>query len=307
MQYKVMIVGAGGVGGYLTAKLAQAFSGVTLLSRGTQLAAIRERGLTLVDDGQSATVYPNCTDIPEEAGLQDAILFCTKGYGLKAAVEQVRPCVGPNTLLIPLLNGVNTHQRIRQYIDTGIVLDGCIYVFSRITSPGVIEKTGSISRVIVGVPGTLSKDAPESLHTLCALLRESGVNAELADDVIKETWIKWTFICSNGQANAYYNVCVGELREDPKMWAFLEGLLDEVLLLAEKEGIGLPKDLRERHLAAVKKLPYAGTSSLSRDLNEVDKPTELDLFAGEICRLADKHALAVPYNRSMLARFPGRL
>ena len=307
MQYNVMIVGAGGVGGYLAAKLSKTLPGVTLLSRGTQLAAIRERGLTLVDDGQSATVYPNCTDNPEEAGLQDAILFCTKGYGLKEAVEQIRPCVGPNTLLIPLLNGINTHQRIRQYIGTGIVLDGCIYVFSRITSPGVIEKTGSIGRLVMGVPGTLEKDAPESLHTLCELLRESGVNAKISDDIVKDTWIKWSFICSNGQATAYYNVCVGELREDPGMWAFLEGLLNEVLLLAEKEGVGLPEDLRERHLASVKKLPYEGTSSLSRDLNEADKPTELDLFAGEICRLADKHALAVPYNRSMLARFPGRL
>ena len=308
MLLKVMIVGAGGIGGYIAAKLCAKFGDVTLVARGTQLAAIRERGLTLVDEGVSSTVTPAlCTDNPAEAGIQDAILLCTKGYGLEGAVREVQPCIGPHTLLVPLLNGVNTHERVRKYAQSGIALDGCIYVFSRIIAPGVIEKTGPIIRVLLGLPGVPAVKQPEPVYTLCQMLKESGVNCEVPDDIIKETWIKWSFICSNGQATAYYNVSIGVLRENPEMWAFLTGLLDEVLLMAQKEGVVLPEDLRERHLAAVQKLPYEATSSFARDLNEPNKPTELNLFAGEVCRMAEKHGVDVPCNRRVLERFSGRV
>ncbi len=307
MQYKIMIVGAGGIGGYLAGKLCANYD-ITLVARGAQLAAIRENGLTLVDEGTSSTVFPAlCTDNPMEAGVQDAILLCTKGYGLEEAIRQVAPCVGPHTLLVPVLNGVNTHARIRQYAKSGIALDGCIYVFSRIIAPGVIEKTGPIIRLLFGVPGIPAQQAPESVHMLCRMLNESGVHTELPDDIVRETWIKWSFICSNGQASAYYNVCIGEVRDNKEMWNFLVGLLDEVLLVAQKEGIDLPKNLREQHLNAVQKLPYEATSSFARDLNEPGKPTELTLFAGEVCRMAEKHGVDVPCNRMMLERFAGRV
>ncbi len=305
---KIMIVGAGGIGGYLAAKLCAKYDGITLVARGAQLAAIREQGLTLVDEGTSFTVSPAlCTDNPAQAGIQDAILLCTKGYGLEGAVRQVQPCIGPNTLLVPMLNGVNTHERVRSYAQLGIALDGCIYVFSRITAPGVIEKTGPIIRVLLGVPGVPAAKAPESMRTLSRMLNESGVNTETPDDIVKETWVKWSFICSNGQATAYYDVSIGVLRENREMWEFLVGLLDEVLLMAKKEGVGLPDDLRERHLAAVQKLPYEATSSFARDLNEPNKPTELSLFAGEVCRMAEIHGVEVPCNRRVLERFSGRI
>ncbi|HWR22171.1 MAG TPA: 2-dehydropantoate 2-reductase [Feifaniaceae bacterium] len=307
MQLNIMIVGAGGIGGYLAAKLCAKYDGVTLIARGAQLAAIRARGLTLVDEGESSTVFPLCTDDPAEAGIQDAIFLCTKGYGLEEAVKEVRPCIGPDTLLVPLLNGVNTHKRVRSYAQAGLALDGCIYVFSRITAPGVIEKTGSIIRVLLGVPGVPAREMPASVHALCRMLNVSGINAKVPDDIIKETFIKWSFICSNGQATAYYNVPIGVLREDPKMWAFLVGLLDEALLVAKKEGIDIPEDLKERHLAAVGKLPYEATSSFARDLAEPDKPTELNLFAGEVCRMAEIYGVQAPYNRRVLERFSGRI
>ncbi len=308
MQLKIMIVGAGGIGGYLAAKLCSKYDSITLVARGAQLAAIRERGLTLVDEGTSSTVTPAlCTDNPAEAGIQDAILLCTKGYGLEEAVREVQPCIGPNTLLVPMLNGVNTHARVRSYAQSGIALDGCIYVFSRIIAPGVIEKTGPIIRVLLGLPGVSAAKMPNSVHTLCRMLNVSGVNTEVPDDIIKETWIKWSFICSNGQATAYYNVSIGVLRETKEMWGFLVGLLDEVLLMAKKEGVNLPEDLRERHLAAVQELPYEATSSFARDLNEPGKPTELNLFAGEVCRMAEIHGVDVPCNRRVLERFSGRI
>ncbi len=305
---KIMIVGAGGIGGYIAGMLCRKNSDITLVARGAQLAAILEKGLTVIDGDMRFTVHPAlCTDKPSEAGVQDAILICTKGYGLKEALDQIRPCVGPDTLLIPLLNGVNTHKRIAAQLNTGVALDGCIYIFSRIVAPGTIQKDGPLNRICMGIPGKSAAESPAMLTALRDMLTQSGVPAEIPDDIVREMWIKWTFICGNAQATSYYNVTIGQLRDDPEKWQFLTVLLDEILLVARAEGVHLPEDTKERNLAALRGMPYEAASSLSRDLNEPGKPTELDLFAGELCRMADKHGIDVPNNRRVLERFADRI
>lgn len=305
---KIMIVGAGGIGGYLAALLCRKCDDITLIARGKQLDTIREHGLTLISDEERFTVHPAlCTDKPAEAGIQDVILLCTKGYGLAAAVDQVAPCVGPDTLLIPFLNGINTHARIAGRLNRGLALDGCIYVFSRIIEPGVILKTGSLNRLCMGIPGKSANEQPAALYALLDLMLQSGLNAEIPEDITREMWLKWSFNSTNGQACAYFNVPVGQVRENPQMYEFLVGLMDEILMIAKAEGVRLPADIREKHLAAVNAMPYESTPSIMRDLNEPGKPTEIDLLAGELCRLAEKHGLDVPYNRKVLERFKDRV
>ncbi len=305
---KLMLVGAGGIGGFLAGMLGNGGNDFTLVARGATLEAIKENGLTLfTPEEHIALKHVNCTDKPQDYGIQDAIIICTKGYGLDGALDIVRPCVNSETLIIPMLNGVNTHKRIASRLKNGIALDGCIYVFSRVLEPGVIEQTGSINRVCMGIPGVLKEDSPKTLVKLCEMLNNSCVKAEIPDDIEREMWIKWSFICSNAQATSYFDVSVGELRDDPEKWEFLLGLLDEIQLVASKEGIILPSDLKEKNIEAFKQMAYESRSSLSRDLKEPGKPTELSLFAGELVRLAQAHSLDVPYNRRVLERFYDRL
>lgn len=305
---KIMIVGAGGIGGYLAAKLSRKYGDITLVARGAQLNAIRENGLTLVDNEERFTVRPAlCTDNPSEAGEQDAILLCTKSYGLQAALNQVRPCIKPDTLLIPMLNGVNTHQRIAAWMEKGIALDGCIYVFSRIIAPGVIEKGGALNRICMGIPGKKASEQPQTLFKLRDMLNDSGVNTEIPDDIIREMWLKWSLMGTNGQACVYFNVSVGKLRETPHMYEFLMGLVDEMLLISKAEGVNLPDNLKENIAKTVASMPYDSTPSLLRDMNEPGKPTEMDLFAGELCRMADKHGIEAPNNHKIRDRFMDRL
>ncbi|HOF94558.1 MAG TPA: 2-dehydropantoate 2-reductase [Clostridia bacterium] len=305
---KLMLVGAGGIGGYLSGMLGNGGYDFTLVARGATLEAIQKNGLTLSTPKKRIVLERvTCTDKPEEYGIQDAVIICTKGYGLDGALDMISPCVNDETLIIPMLNGVNAHKRIAKRLKTGVALDGCIYVFSRVLEPGIIEQTGSINSVYMGIPGIAAKDSPKTLIELCKMLNSSGVNAQIPDDIEREMWIKWTFICSNAQATSYFDVSVGELREDPVKWEFLLALLDEILLVAAKEGIDLPADLKEKNIEAFKNMAYESRSSLSRDLKDPKKPTELSLFAGELVRLAQAHGLEVPYNRRVLERFKDRL
>lgn len=302
---RLMIIGAGGIGGYLAGRLVKAGETVALVARGAHLEAIREKGLRIEDNGADFTVRPACsTDKPAEAGLQDAIFFCTKSYGLADAVLAARPCIGPDTLLIPLLNGVSAARMIREQEPGGQVMDGCIYIFSQIASPGVISRMGDLLRVVVGAP---EGDAPERLHAVARALEHAGVPAEVSSDIRREMWMKWLLMVSNAQAAAYHNLPIGPMREDAEKFALVYALLDEALSVAAAEQINLPPDIRERVLKTVFSLAYGSTPSLARDLNTPGKETEADLFAGELCRLADKHGVDVPCNKMVLEHFRDRL
>lgn len=300
-----MVVGAGGVGGYLAGKLSRDSNDVFVVARGAHLAAIQQNGLTIKDGEDCFTVRPAASDKPE--GMYDAIFICTKGYGLQAAAEQIRPCVGEHTLVIPLLNGVNIHKRLAEVLPTGRILSGSIYIYANIASPGVIHKISPMVRVVVGAPGKTAAAAPEALHALCAIMNKSGIPTELADDILRENWVKWAILVSNGQSNAYFDAPLGAIREDAERMEFVLSLLREVVAVGHAEGIALPDDLEETLLNTMRALPYESVSSLARDIRTPGKPTELSLFSGEVCRLADIHGISVPANRSMLQRFQDRL
>lgn len=302
---KIMVIGAGGIGGYIAAKLSRQFEDIQLIARGAHLTAIQENGLLLHDVEESFTVHPAVSDKPQ--GIQDAIFICTKGYGLQAAAEQIRPCVDSHTLVIPLLNGVNIHRRIAEVLHTGHILSASIYVYANIVSPGVIQKNSQLIRVVTGMPGQPAIKAPAALHTLCDMMNQSGIPTEIADDILRENWVKWAILVSNGQSNAYFEAPLGAIREDAARMDFVLALLREVVAVGRAEGILLPDNLEETLLNTMRSLPYESVSSLARDIATPGKQTELSLFAGEVCRLADIHGISVPANRSMLERFRDRL
>lgn len=305
---KIMLVGAGGIGGYLTAKLCLQYAAdITLIARGAQLQAIREKGLTLIEPGATNTVYPSmCTDKPEEAGIQDAIFFCTKSYGLKQALLQVAPCVGAHTLLIPLLNGISARNLIKEHLKAGIAMSGCIYIFSQIVEPGVIKQTGDVRRVCMGLSKSEGK-APEALYTLRDMLLNADVQAEIPADMDLVMWDKWLLMLSNAQAAAYFNVPIGQLRDSKEKYAFAMKLLDEALLVAQAEHVNLPPNTKAHIEETIASLAYESVPSMARDLNVPGKPTELSMFAGELCRRAALYGIDVPYNQTMLSKFADRL
>ena len=175
MAFRIMIVGAGGIGGYLAAKLCRVCDDMVLIARGANLTAIQKDGLTLIDCGQRTVVHPALvTDKPADAGMVDAVLLCTKGYSLNEALDSAAPCIGPKTLLVPTLNGINTHIRIAARAKSGVAADGCIYVFSRVVAPGVVEKTGEYQRFFLGIPGKSQAQSPKALLTLRDLLLKAG-------------------------------------------------------------------------------------------------------------------------------------
>jgi 2-dehydropantoate 2-reductase len=140
---KIAIMGTGGMGGYLGGRLAHAGRDVTFIARGRQLEAIRQHGLQVKSAPGNFLVQPaRATDDPAEVGPVDLILFCVKTYEVAPAAEAIRPMVGPQTAIIPVLNGVKHIERLGAGLGPAHVLGGLAGITAHVAAPGVIEQIG---------------------------------------------------------------------------------------------------------------------------------------------------------------------
>ena len=146
---RIAVIGIGGVGGYYGGKLALTYGKsaeheIIFIARGKHLEAIQKNGLHLKARDGNYVVRPHmATDDPVEAGVFDLVFFCTKSYSLESAAQQFSSCINKNTIVIPLLNGVNNHKRLREVLPEAAVLNACVHIISVIEKPGFIhEKAG---------------------------------------------------------------------------------------------------------------------------------------------------------------------
>lgn len=277
----VLVVGLGGVGGFLGAKLASAYPGgaphrIYFLARGDHLEAVLRGGLTLLTEGRSLTARPWAA-AREVNGWppMNLILLCVKGYQLEGVLEAVRAVSDHSSFILPLLNGIGTRPIVEKAIPQTLVGDGAIYVFSHIQSPGTIMHVGGPGRVVFG----RDPQDHDSLVWVKELLLGAGVEAKLVPRADVEVWKKFVVLAAVAGSTALHGATVGQVLEDPSKFQLMEGIMLDVIRLAEASGVPLPKDLLERTMASAKSFPPGGKSSLLHDL-ESGRPSELDWLLG---------------------------
>ena len=222
-----LIVGTGGVGGSIAAFLALAGKDVTCIARGEHLAAIREHGLQLHSDlkGEHTLHLPTCT-AEEYQGKADVIFVCVKGYSIDSIIGLIRRAAKPETVVIPILNVYGTGPRIQRLVPGVTVLDGCIYIVGFVSGKGEITQMGKIFRLVYGA----HKGTPVARETLEAVrddLQESGIKAEISEDINRDTFVKWSFISAMAVTGAYYDVPMGEVQKPGEVRDTFTGLSRE--------------------------------------------------------------------------------
>lgn len=140
---RIAVFGAGGIGGYLGGRLAQAGEGVTLIARGRHLDAIRQHGLKIDSINGDFVFHPAmATDDPAEIGFVDAVIVGVKAWQVTEAANAMRPMVGPETLVLPVQNGVEAPDQLAEVLGQSHVLGGLGGIVSFIAGPGHIRHTG---------------------------------------------------------------------------------------------------------------------------------------------------------------------
>ncbi|MBP6663139.1 MAG: 2-dehydropantoate 2-reductase [Paludibacter sp.] len=309
MKTKIVIVGLGGVGGYYGGMLAKQYADnpeieIYFVARGAHLRKVQENGLTLITEKGTFQVHPTlATNDVTEIGTADYIIMTPKSYDLDATVEQIKPIVGSNTVILPLLNGIDNSDRIRTLLPDTEVWQGCCYIVARLNEPGVVESSGGLHRFNFGYE---YKQNNERLIGFETLLKEAGIDATFHEKIMHVIWTKFFFISSTASLTSYFDVSFGALLTDEVRKATLVSVLEELLLVANAEGAEIEHTVIDKVIHQLEKLPFETTASMHSDF-KAGKNTEVHGLTGAVIQLAKKHAIATPTYEKVYAELCGRM
>jgi 2-dehydropantoate 2-reductase len=295
---RIAVVGAGGTGGYFGGLLARAGEDVTFIARGTQLEALRARGLT-VESRLAGTfdVSVRATDDPGEVGPVDLILFCVKAYDTEAAAKGARPLFRPGTMLLSLQNGIDNEDRIARAAGHSSGIGAAAYVVSAIKAPGVVAQTAGPGKIVLG---ELGGGASARTDRLRDVLQEAGITTEVHPDIRAVLWQKFLFICAFSGVTAVTRLPIGTVLADPETSALFRGTSEEVEAISRAGGIDLPDDCVEQAVTQAAAVEPWGRGSLYGDLAG-GRRLELDSLNGEVVRRGGEHGVETPLNFAIYA------
>ena len=295
---KVLIVGVGGVGGYVGARLAAAGHDVWLLARGDNLRALRSEGLRLESDhGDLALPTVNATDDAADCGPADAVVFCVKAYDNEAAAGAMTPAVAAGTSITSLQNGVENEAFLSERFPEATILGGVARIEAWREAPGEFRQRGPQNRLLVGA--FRPQELPEA-EALAAAFADTGIEFVVTSDIESELWFKLMSICAVGGVTAFCRCTIGEARTDERLRGMLEGTLEEAQAVATARGIALPPDPVPRLLSYYDDvLDGRLKSSMCRDV-EAGRPLEVWWLNGAVVRFGEQEGVATPVNREIL-------
>jgi len=295
---KICVYGAGAIGGYFGARLARCGHDVTLIARGPHLEAMRKNGLRLISADDDFTVHPMCTDEPAEAGPQDYVIVTLKAHSVPAVAERMKPLLGPDTAVVPAVNGVpwwyfhkleGPWEGTRvETVDPGGAqwthigperVIGCVvYPAAEVVEPGVVRHI-ALDRVPLGeLDGTRSERA----LALSKALIEAGVKAPVRPRIRDDVWIKLWGNCAFNPVSVLTGGTLGEIAHDPATRAVARAMMVEARAIGEKLDARFPIDV-ERRIDGAAEVGDHKTSTL-QDF-ERGRPMEIDALVAAVAEL----------------------
>lgn len=296
---KICIFGAGAIGSYLGVRLHQAGADVSLVARGAHLAAMRERGLTLIVGDETSSVRLRCTDYPAELGVQDYVVIGLKAHSVPAAVAEIQPLLGPRTAVVTAVNGIpywyfykhggTLENRMLDSVDRGGAQwhgfgpqrgIGCVvYPATEMTAPGVIQHIYG-DKFALGEPdGSRS----ERVMALSRMLEAGGLRAPVLDRIRDEIWLKlWGNLCFN-PISALTHATLDVICADPGTRAVAKAMMLEAKAIGDRLGVQFRVDVERRINGAG--AVGAHKTSMLQDL-ERGRPMEIDALLSVVQEMA---------------------
>ncbi|MBK1669952.1 2-dehydropantoate 2-reductase [Rhodovibrio sodomensis] len=301
----ILVFGAGGVGGYYGARLAEAGYAVTFVARGRHARAMADHGLRVRSARGDATIArPTVVEDPGTlAAAPDVALVCVKLMHTEDAARRLAPLAAKGTAVCSLQNGVDRGEILARHCGQDALLDGTTQIGAAIAEPGVIQHTGTMADLTYGAPDGRAPSArmADRLQALDAALQETarrtgGFEARQSPDIRLDIWRKFTFLAPFAGLTARHRSPIGPLRDAPETRRELSQLVAETVAVGRAAGVALADDREAQVLSFVDGLPAEMKSSMLHDL-EAGKPLELDWLTGAVVRLGARHGVATPANQ----------
>ena len=290
---KIVVVGAGGVGGYFGARLAAAGADVHFLARGAHLAAMRSRGLRIESPkGDLHLPQVAATDDPADIGPSDVVLFTVKLYDIDSALALLPPLLGPDAVVIPLQNGVEAVSRLSRAVGAAHTAGGTTYITAVIAEPGVIRHTVMDSLFFGEIDGRRST----RLERLLDACQHAGFRATLSDDINVDIWTKFVRLSVFSGITTVARSAIGPIVSDPDLFALLKDALHEAYAVARANRIAVPPALIQDVDRAYAMMSPDAKSSMLHDL-ERGRRLELPWLSGAVVRLGQELGVPTPTHR----------
>lgn len=290
---RILVVGAGATGGYFGARLAEIGRDVTFLVRPARAEKLAAEGLRVkspVRDVHIAAPNTVTADRLAGAGPFDLVILSAKAYDLDAAVADLRPGVGPDTAVLPILNGMRHLDVLDAAFGAERVLGGTCAIVATLTRDGEIRQMSELHSFTYG-----ERDGTRSERVAGIEAQMEGVRfqARASDKAVLEMWEKWAFLATLAGATTLMRSSIGDIVAAPGGAAFIEGLLDECQAVASANGYGS----REKVLAGARKILTAEnspmTASMLRDI-EGGARIEADHIVGDLIERGHKAGVETP-------------
>jgi 2-dehydropantoate 2-reductase len=294
---RVAILGSGGVGGYFGARLAAAGADVIFVARGAHLAALRERGLRIESPlGHLHLPHVTATGDTTRVGPVDIVFFTVKLYDTASALQMLPPLLGPNTLVIPFQNGVDSVAVLTRAVGREHVAGGTTYVSAVISEPGSIRHT-AMNRLVFGP----LEGAPPSpaLDELVSLAKSAGIDAVLSDHIATDIWTKFARLTVFSGMTAVTRCPIGPVVADPDLFAMLQAALRESIAVGRASQIPFAENIFDNILKSMMEMPPVTKSSMLEDL-ERGRPLELPWLSGALVRIGEAAGVATPTHRTIV-------
>ncbi|HEY1978013.1 MAG TPA: 2-dehydropantoate 2-reductase [Candidatus Baltobacteraceae bacterium] len=290
MAMRILVVGAGAVGGYFGGRLAQAGRDVTFLVRDGRAAVLRTNGLEIVSPHGDAKITPGIVTKAELNEPYGLVLLAVKQYALESAIGEFAPAIGPDTVILPVLNGVRHIDLLSAKFGRSHVLGGVCIVATTLDEKGRIVQLREMQELTYG-----ELDGSNSARVLDVdrSLQGAGFTARLSSSIELEMWEKWVFIATLGTITCLLRGSVGQIARAPRGRDLTGAAIDECVSVATAAGYAPRAPALERIRTTLTDPDSNLTSSLYRDLQSGAK-LEADAIIGDMCVRGEAAGVKLP-------------
>ncbi|SIT41111.1 putative 2-dehydropantoate 2-reductase [Paraburkholderia ribeironis] len=309
---KVVIYGAGAIGGWMGVKLAQAGHDVSVVARGATLDALRQHGLRLIEGGLTQSVQVNASDQPAELGAQDLVVIAVKGPAMASVAAQVAPLMSRQTIVLTAMNGVPwwfcdglggafAGQRLKSIDPDGAIAAaipgaqavGCVvHASCLVEAPGVIRHHQGNGLIV----GEASGQPSERVAALTATLAAAGFNATMSTQIQRDVWYKLWGNMTMNPVSAITGATTDRILSDELVRGFVTSIMLEAREIGARFGIPIDQAPEDRHEVTLKL--GAMKTSMLQDV-QAGKAVELDALVGAVRELGQLTRVPTPYTDAL--------
>lgn len=287
---KILIVGAGAIGGYFGGRLLETGQDVTFLVRPRRKKQLEETGLNIKSVNGDCQLTPKLITVDHQSEPFDVVIVSTKSYQLEGAIQDIQPFVGQQTMVLPLLNGIAHVESLVEAFGEDRVIGGLCFIETTLDENGTIIQTSPSNQLVYG---ERSGGQTERILKLRDVFKRTKADFVLSGNINQDMWHKYLFITAMSGITAAMEAPIGPIRELETGQRTIAALLEELAAVMKKMDAPISATIAQDQLAKINSMEAGMKSSMQRDM-EKSQPIEVEHLQGYLLKKANELDVPVP-------------